>query len=245
MLTCVACQWHLSSGDEAADTDRIAIERYDRLEHHFLTSGEVAALQQMNTAYPVQTRTLIEDVLRIGQVDDPDINVRFLSFFQDPTLQTLMGDVEKQYADMRDVEAELTEAFRRLSTMIPMLQPPLVYTQIGSLDQSIVVGDGMLGISLDKYLGFDHPVYLRYGYSERQRAMMKREFIVPDCLGFYLLGLYPFPDESHPDDHMAKIQYVVNKAIGRKLFQNEKVKAVEKSMAKTPGLTIDKLLSTY
>lgn len=244
MLICVACQWHLRSGDDADNKDRITIERYDRLERHFLMSGDVAALQQMNTEYPIQTRTLIEDVLRIGHVDEPDINIRFLSFFQDSTLQAIMGEVERQYGDMSDVELVLTDAFHKLSSMLPTLQKPRVYTQVGSLDQSIVVGEGLLGISLDKYLGIDHPVYLRYGYTEKQRAMMRREYIAPDCLSFYLLSIYPFADESQADGHMAKIQYVVNKVLGRKVFINEKVKAVEKDMAKHPGLPVDKLLTS-
>ena len=180
MLFCVGCQWHLRSGDNENGSVKISIERYDQLERHFLTSGDVAALRQMKTEYPFQTRTLIEDVLRIGYVDEPDINVRFVTFFQDSTLQILMGDVQKQYADMSDVETQLSEAFERLTEMIPTLQTPRVYTQIGSLDQSIVVGDGMLGISLDKYLGAAYPIYMRFGYTRKQREMMTREFIVPD-----------------------------------------------------------------
>jgi hypothetical protein len=117
-----------------------------------------------------------------------------------------------------------------------------VYAQIGSLDQSIVVGEGLLGISLDKYLGTNHPIYLRYGYTDQQRAMMSREYIVPDCLGFYLLSLYPFTDETQADEHMAKIQYVVNKVMGRKIFTKDKVKDVEEYMEGNPRLSINELL---
>ncbi len=243
MLACVGCQWNLSNPNAGKDNGRIVIQRYDQLERHFLTSGDIAALQQMKTEYPVQTRTLIEDVLRLGQVDEPNINQRFLLFFQDSTLQTIMGDVEKQFADMTDIEEQLTESFERLEEMIPTLQIPHVYAQIGSLDQSIVVGEGLLGISLDKYLGTQYSVYLRYGYTEVQREMMKRESIVPDCLGFYLLGLYPFTDENKPGEHMAKIQYVVNRGMGRKIFNNEKVKAVEHYMANNPQLSVNELLT--
>lgn len=242
MLACAGCQWHLRSSDDATDNASISIERYDRLEHHFLTSGDIAAMQQMNTEYPIETRTLIEDVLRLGHVDEPDINTRFIVFFQDSTLQTLIHDVEKQYNDVSDLEKQLTVAFGRLEAMIPTLQMPRIYTQIGSLDQSIVVGDGLLGISLDKYLGSDHPVYLRYGYTQEQRAMMKRESIVPDCLGFYLLSLYPFKDEEHARDHMAKIQYVVERAMKAKTFNNEGVKAVERFMNSHPEISISELL---
>ncbi len=252
MLFCVGCQWNLSSQNAEKDHGRISIERFDRLERHFLTSGDIAALQQMKTDYPVQTQTLIEHVLRLGHVDAPDINSRFLIFFQDSTLQALIEDVEKQYSDMSDLERELSEAFQRLEEMIPIVQTPKVYAQIGSLDQSIVVGDGLLGISLDKYLGTNHPIYLRYGYTEMQRAMMKRDYIVPDCLSFYLLSLYPFAEQSvddeltakaYADKHMAKIQYVVNKAMRRKVFNSENVKAVESYMASHPKESANELLA--
>lgn len=250
MLFCVGCQWHLSNnGDEESDGP-ISIERYDRLERHFLTSGDVAAMQQMNTEYPAETRTLIEDMLRLGRVDDQGINSRFLSFFQDSTLQVLIGDAEKQYADMSDLEEQLGSAFGRLQDFLPTLQMPRVYTQIGSLDQSIVVGDGLLGISLDKYLGSDHPVYLRYGYTDGQRAMMSREYIVPDCLSFYLLSLFPFNGEpatpenmARAAEHMARIQYVANKAMGRDFFTSEGVRAVEEYMSEHPSTTVSELLS--
>ena len=64
------------------DDEAIAIDRYDRIQSLYLTTGDFSALQQMNTVYPMQTRTLIEDVLRIGKVDDPETNSRFFRFFQ-------------------------------------------------------------------------------------------------------------------------------------------------------------------
>ena len=249
LLVCVGCQWHLQSKDDDADVDEVAIERFDRAELLFLTTGDFSALQQMKTAYPIETRTLIEDVLGLGRVDEADINTRFLFFFQDSTLQSLMLDVEEQYHDVSDLNTSFTEAFSRLTQMIPSLSVPRIYTQIGSLDQSVVVGDSMVGISLDKYLGKDHPVYLKYGYNERQRSMMTRQYIVPDCLGFYLLGHYPMTAEERDslplrNAHMSRIQYVVNKAMNDNIFTSSEVKHIADSMARHPEITIDQLLSS-
>ena len=249
LLVCVGCQWHLQSKDDDADIEEVAIERFDRAELLFLTTGDFSALQQMKTAYPIETRTLIEDVLGLGRVDEADINTRFLFFFQDSTLQSLMLDVEEQYHDVSDLNTSFTEAFSRLTQMIPSLSVPRIYTQIGSLDQSVVVGDSMVGISLDKYLGKDHPVYLKYGYNERQRSMMTRQYIVPDCLGFYLLGHYPMTAEERDslplrNAHMSRIQYVVNKAMNDNIFTSSEVKHIADSMARHPEITIDQLLSS-
>lgn len=240
MTVCIGCQWHLRPSEEAEE-GLVVIERFDRSERLYLSTGDFAALQQMKTSYPVQTRTLIEDVLKLGQVDEPDINTRFLVFFQDSTLQALMSDVDLQYTDVDDLDMQLTQSFSRLSKMLPGIQLPHVYTQIGSLDQSIVVGDGQLGISLDKYLGSDYPLYLRFGYNEEQRAMMTRQYIVPDCLGFYLLSLFPSPDgDEH--GHIAKIQYVVNQALGCQFFTHPPVISVERYMRQHPRTSIEDLL---
>ena len=172
MMACIGCQWKFQSPEDTEKTGDIVVERFDRMEYLYLTSGDFAALQQMKTLYPTETGTLIEDVLKLGRVDDPDINTRFLIFFQDSTLQALMQGVNEQYADIDDLNKDLTKSFTRLTKNIPGLEIPRIYTQIGSLDQSVIVGDSMVGISLDKYLGANYPIYQKYGYTEQQRASM-------------------------------------------------------------------------
>ena len=247
LMACLGCQWHMQPSVEEKKTDEVVIDRFDQVEIPYLTMADFAALHQMRTDYPIQTRTLIENVLCLGAVNEPDINSTLLVYFQDSTLQVLIKDVEQQYASLDDVNRKLTDAFRRLSKMLPGIEIPKIYAQIGSLDQSIVVADSMLGISLDKYLGADYPVYLRYGYSEQQRSMMTRDYIVPDCLGFYLLSLYPMPEAADTlielrHWHMTKIQYVVNQSMGRKVFTNDTMEQIEKYMKAHPKLTTDELL---
>ena len=239
---CTGCQWRLPPPDEEAESSVITIERYDRPEVLFLTTGDFAALQQLKTIYPTQTRMLIEDVLQLGRVDDADINTRFLLFFQDSTLQALLADVERAYESLDSESRQLTEAFGRLRTMLPDVDLPVVYSQIGSFDQSIIVGDGQLGISLDKYLGDDYPLYLKYGYSEEQRLMMTRRYIVPDCIGFYLLSLYPPTVDTLRAEHMARIQYVVNRAMNERFFTHAAVDSIETYMKQHKDLTVEQLL---
>ncbi|MBQ9356055.1 MAG: gliding motility protein GldB, partial [Prevotella sp.] len=215
MAFCLGCQWNSRIPDDDTGDSGFVIDRFDQVESAYLTMADYGALSQMRTDYPVQTRMLIEDVLNLGAVNDVDINNRFLVFFQDSTLQTIIAEVSRQYSDLDDLTSLLASAFEKLQRLLPGLEVPRVYTQIGSLDQSIVVGDGLLGISLDKYLGADHPVYMKYGYTERQRLTMTRENIVPDCLCFYLLSCYPLPQDKEEDAeyrhwHISKIQCLVN-----------------------------------
>ncbi len=248
MLVCIGCEWRLTSSDDKQEV-RVAVERYDRIQSLYLTTGDFSALQQMNTVYPQQTRTLIEDVLKIGHVNDSEINLKFLAFYQDSTLQTLLAEAEQQYANMDDINQGLTDAFARLQEMIPDIEVPLIYAQIGSLDQSVIVGNGLLGISLDKYLGKDYPLYLRedYGYSEEQRRVMTRQNIVPDCIGFYLLSLFPMPSEYAQsqlgrDMHIGKVQWVVNQAMNEIVFNTLYTRNVGHYMKSHPDVTTTELL---
>ena len=246
LLCCVSCEWQLKSPEEES---KLTINRYDRVQSLYLTTGDFSALQQMNTVYPTQTRTLIEDVIRIGKVDDPEINTKFLRFYQDSTLQSLINEVGQQYANMSDINEEMSEAFNNLKHIVPNLEIPQIYTQIGSLDQSLVIGNNSIGICLDKYLGGDCPLYQKpeYGYTANQLQMMNRSYIVPDCVGFYLLSLYPMPHDRaltqvERDKHIGKIQWVVNQVLGKEQFSNQYVEMAERYMKNHQETTMDQLL---
>jgi len=248
MTLCVSCEWQLKPNSHAGDDKTVTIERYDRIESLYLTTGDYSALQQMNTSYPMQTRMLIEDMLRIGKVDDPEINTKFLRFFQDPILQTLLDDVQRQYGDMNDLNEGLTTAFSRLKEELPDMEVPQFYAQIGSFDQSIIVNHNILGISLDKYLGSDYPFY-KDNYPEEQRRLMVRDMIIPDCLSFYILSLYPLAhykeaSQSERNHHMGKIQWVVNQIMGHQVFKNDMVAQIEQLMKRHGQVSIEELLST-
>ena len=252
LILCVmalgSCEWKLrQSEDEDSREKRVEVNRYDRLQSLYLQTGDFSALQQMNTSYPMETRTLIEKMLRIGTVDDPEINNKFLKFYQDTTLQVVISDAETQYANMDDINKELSDAFTKLDAQIPDFPIPQVYAQIGALDQSIVVGNGSIGISLDKYLGKDYPLYKRYEYSEQQRLTMTRDYIVPDCMSFYLISLYPMDNyeersQMDRDLHMGKVMWVVNRVLARQVFQSRYVNIVERYMHRHPKVSFKELL---
>ena len=240
-----ACELRLKPFEEESE-HRMEVFRYDRLESQYLTTGDFSALQQMSTEYPMETRTLIEDILHIGEVNDPQINKKFLTFFQDSTLQMIVSDAESQYANMDDINQQLNKAFFNLKGRIPDMPLPQVYAQIGALDQSIVIGNQSIGISLDKYLGEDYPLYKKF-YSSSQLKAMSRRYIVPDCLSFYLLSLYPMPDfeqrsQIDRDLHIGKIMWVCNQALECKFFRSKYINMVDNYMKRNKDLTLDSLL---
>ena len=240
-----ACELRLKPFEEESE-HRMEVFRYDRLESQYLTTGDFSALQQMSTEYPMETRTLIEDILHIGEVNDPQINKKFLTFFQDSTLQMIVSDAESQYANMDDINQQLNKAFFNLKGRLPDMPLPQVYAQIGALDQIIVICNQSSGISLDKYLGEDYPLYKKF-YSASQLKAMSRRYIVPDCLSFYLLSLYPMPDfeqrsQIDRDLHIGQIMWVCNQALECTFFRSKYINMVDNYMKRNKNLTLDSLL---
>lgn len=212
-LAFVACQWSLDFGKDGRAVTDVKIHRYDKLIDEYVELNSFSALQKMSIDYPQETKFLIEDVLAIGTVSDDGINTRLREYYTDTILQTLRHDALERFSDMSALERDFTRAFRRLKRELPHMPIPRVYAQISALNQSVVVGDSVLGFSIDKYMGADYPLYEQFYYSYQCHSMSPQR-IVPDCLAFYLLSEYPFPWEWHRTllDHIlhrGKIHWVV------------------------------------
>lgn len=80
------------------------------------------------------------------------------------------------------------------------------------------------------------PLYDRF-YTEAQRAQMTREHIVPDCMFFYMLSIYPLKDyevrsQYERDLHVGKIMWIVNSLLDKKFFSTKYVEKVDRYVRK-------------
>mgnify|MGYP004448910637 CR=1 FL=1 len=218
----VSCNFNVLTWTNSDNADTIQIKRYDRVQSRYLTTGDFAALQEMNTIYTKETRALIEDVVKLGSVADDNINKHLLEFFRDSTLQNVIFAAESEFADISDLNDELRSAF------------------------TIIVDDNDVCISLDKYLGADYPAYLRF-YDAEQRKTMTRRYIVPDCIVFYLWSVYT-PQHLHGlsqyerDMQIAKFMWIADFVTKKHIFDTPYTDKVGAYMRKHPRTTLAELL---
>lgn len=224
----------------------IKVKRFDRVEYQYITTGDFSALQQMSTDFPTETRTLVEDILHLGMMNSEETNRRLITFFQDSTLQVLTRDAEEKFANMDKLNKDLTSAFHNLSKELPKMEIPTIYSQLSALDQSIVIKDGSIGISLDKYLGKDYPLYKDI-FPEEMREKMTPKMIVPDCVLFYLVSRYPLKDfekatQEERDLHIGKMFWITNKMVGYMAFTDNQLKKFEAFHKKNKEKSIEEML---
>ena len=183
-----SCGLSTGSGAEQKE-EEISVLRYDKLLGEYVRSNSFSAMQKLTMDYRMPTKILIEDVLAIGTVKDDTIAQRLQKFYSDTTLIRLMEDVEAKFPNLEEVERGLTKGFKKLKKEVPDTKVPFIYSQVSAFNESIVLVDSLLGISLDKYMGEDYPLYKRFYYDYQCRSM-RPERIVPDCFVFYLLSRY-------------------------------------------------------
>ena len=84
----------------AQEEKSMTIQRYDRLLDEFVSLNSYSALQRMNTEYSQETILLIENVLSLGRVEDPNIDRKLREYFLDSTLQVILQDVHQEYSNL-------------------------------------------------------------------------------------------------------------------------------------------------
>ena len=121
-------------------------------------------------------------IINIGgsdMVTYPDYLQRFLTdYLNNEVHQVTM----KVFPDLKYLESQLNDAFRRYHFHFPDMPVPQVYSFISRFNQSIITSDGLLAVGLDNYLGRETEFYKRLAKHQYQINNMYPAKIPSDCL---------------------------------------------------------------
>ncbi len=125
---------------------------------------------------------LFSYVINAGDINDSSFGDFLVRFCTDKLNNEVYLSVMKLYPDISRIEGDLEEAFRHYIHYFPDRKVPEVYTCITGFNNSIIIGDSVLGIGLDRYLGAGSEYYRRLEIYKYQAERMTPENIVPDCI---------------------------------------------------------------
>jgi hypothetical protein len=106
------------------------------------------------------------------------------------------------FHSLSQTEAGITDAFRHYNYYFPSKKIPGVFTCITGFNNSIITGDSVLAIGLDRYLGPENKFYPQLGLYRYQIARMKPENILPDCMYAWASSEWNFKDMRYPQDNV-------------------------------------------
>lgn len=193
----------------------IPINRFDKALLKLIETGDTALQAEIARQYPQMLDILGKGVLNMKSPAMPGFFDKLKGYYSEPTLKNLYADAVRKYDDVSQIEQSLGNGFAWLKSCFPAMQVPAIYMHISGFNQNLLVGDSLLSISTDKYMGEDYPLYQEFFY-DFQRRLMTPAHVVPDCLAGWLMSEYPFEGKENVLlDRMiyeGKIKYLVHHA---------------------------------
>lgn len=116
-------------------------------------------LSGLTNRYPEFTDVFLNQII-VDPNYGNDVTASASSFVRDSFIRSLYETCNTKYRDFSKYEHELNEAFRFFKYYFPDKPVPDIYTCLSGFEVgSFTVGDNILGIGLDFYLGPDYPYH--------------------------------------------------------------------------------------
>ena len=178
----IGCKREKRHADLTGIDFNIKVERFDSAFWSLDTTRIAEEFQRLMVEYPDITPTYTEKVVRFGHPDSAITHETYMFFRRDTAVQRLYTDALKIYSNMSDIERDLTTAFRRARYFLPQFATPNVYCHVSGLNQSLIIDETFISLSIDNYLGADYPLYKHIGIYKYQRPNMRREKVASDYI---------------------------------------------------------------
>jgi hypothetical protein len=155
-------------------------------------------------------------VINIGESYDSSWVEGLLKFCTEKLNNEVYATTIKVYPDIKNIETEITGAFKHYRYYFPSKTVPGVFTCITGFNNSIITGDSVLGIALDKYLGSACKYYPALQIYNYQTLKMNSFNIIPDCMYAWGASEWNYKEMGYTTDnilteilHEGKLLYFV------------------------------------
>jgi hypothetical protein len=161
-----------------------------------------------------QSLQLFSHVINAGFITDSSFNDMLVRFCTDRLNNEVYEETVKVFPDISNIEKNLDNAFRHYRHYFPGKPVPALFTCITGFNSSIITGDSVLGIGLDRYLGADSRFYKQLGIYSYLSARMTPDHIIPDCMYAWGTSEWDFELMKYESDnvmtemiHEGKLRY--------------------------------------
>ena len=186
-----SCKGQGNNAGAITDATPMRVHRFDSAVYTLITSGDTTLRTRLLETYPEMTEILGKGVFNMQSPHHSGFFTKMEGYYSEPTLRQLYADALAKYSNIEEIEQSLGNVFAWMHEQFPSMQIPAVYMHVSGLSQNILVGDSLLSLSIDKYMGEDYPLYRDFFY-EYQRRKMTPQMVVPDYVSGWLMSEYPF-----------------------------------------------------
>lgn len=183
---------------------------FDSLRTHFADSG----LTSLMTRYPDWLSLYSSQIIRTGTINSAQFPANIAAFFAYPEYLEVTQSIQHNFPNDSSLYSPLQKAFSYYHRYFPQDTLPDIYTYNGGFNQSIVLGEGFIGIGLDKYLGTDSRFYTQLGIDNYKVQRMHPAQLPYDVLFAHISDRFPnnFATTNVLTDilHQGRCMYLLN-----------------------------------
>jgi hypothetical protein len=185
----------------------VTIIRFDKelfnLDIYNLSQGA----QKLSKKYPAFFSLYTNKIIEIGDISQDWFPNALSAFVTDQAIYRIYKRAQAVFPDLDSLRPSIESNFGRFKTLFPEKQVPKIYTYISGFNQSLVIAENILGISLEKYLGTKEPLYNKVypPIPLYQRQNMRPERIPVDMLRAWIESEFEYRPEH--DNLLSRMIY--------------------------------------
>ncbi len=154
-------------------------------------------------------------ILQLGNPESAGFVDKLDEFIDYCNANSVFTDVRKTFSDTIALKKMFEQGVKHYRYYFPNEQVPDVFTIVSGFQESAFPTDGIVALSLEKYLGSNYPAYANLGFTNYERKKMVKEMLPVDLFKTIALIKYP-KDEKYACDlisemiYQGRLQYFLN-----------------------------------
>lgn len=222
LSSCQNDRWDVDVSDLSYDQE---ILRLDQAVFELDVRSEENTLLMLRDTYGEFLDIYLEEIMRVGPVDNPMTGPLLSQFTSDPNWRTLQNDIDKKHPNM-DVESDnLGAALKRYSKHFNVDSLPKLVAYNSGFNVGVYPSSRWLGIGLEWYSGTELPILKQLPpemFPQYKRDKMNPDYLCTNALKGWLMVKHQ--SQLNGEDMLSRIVYG-----GKILFVADKLLEVEEA----------------
>lgn len=165
----------------------LKIERFDLDLLGYKKVPEAATLSELRKKYPLFFDLFTRNVINIGDSSNPQLGTLLRDFVQDPEINRIYEEVQKNVGGLEEAEKSLSDAFGRYQYFFPEKKIPRLVSVVSGFNYQNIASENFLAIGLEFYLGREHRYYPMLQYPEYKTKLLSKEYLACDAVKSWII----------------------------------------------------------
>lgn len=192
-----SCQWWKAARIQSQDIPLEFVDFQDSLAHAMAQDPKSVVERWQQTQSPFFVN-FCEGVIGIKMPEGVLSLPYFQEFLSAPSVKNAQNNIGRVYspAVMKQIKEATLDGFKHFRYYFPNAPLPKIYFYNSGYNASVMLGDGFVGVSLEKFLGDTAHVYRALGIPDYFYSGMTPEHVPIELLGAWFQTLCPEPANS-------------------------------------------------